>query len=463
MSSPLAIAAVTAVLKDLLNEGLINHDVSSGVGGNIKVTASPPDLIKTEPSGTSQLNLYLYHVTPNAGWRNVGLPARDAGGTRLTNPPLALDLHYLLTAYGAEDFHAEILLGYAMQLLHETPVLTRNAIRESLKPPSPVSGSILPPALQTVSAADLADQVEQIKICPLVLSTEEMSKLWTAFQAKYRPTAAYQISVVLIESRHSTKTALPVRRRNVTVFTLRQPVIEQVVSQSGEGEWIYDSSALVIRGHQLRGNITTVRIGENETPAPGEVAETQIVVPVPSDAPAGVQGVQVIHRLDLGTPSPSEPHRGCESNVAAFVLHPTIARPAPTPPATTPREVPPPFVTNPTPTLENGQPVVVDGITLFSATITVNFAPRVGKKQRVILLLNQVNLPEGKTARAYSFNAPHDNGITDPDQANTASIGFPVNHIAPDHYLVRVQVDGAESALSIDPNTGRYQSPQVTI
>ena len=75
------------------------------------------------------------------------------------NQPLALDLHYLLTAYGAEDLHAELLLGYAMQLLHETPVLTRQSIRTALLP-SPVNGSILPAALQALSASDLADQVD---------------------------------------------------------------------------------------------------------------------------------------------------------------------------------------------------------------------------------------------------------------------------------------------------------------
>jgi hypothetical protein len=41
MSSPLAIAAVTAVLKDLLNDGLLNHDLSSI--GSFTVTALPPE------------------------------------------------------------------------------------------------------------------------------------------------------------------------------------------------------------------------------------------------------------------------------------------------------------------------------------------------------------------------------------------------------------------------------------
>ena len=37
MSSPLAIAAVTAALKDLLNDGLLNHDFSSIGSFTVKV------------------------------------------------------------------------------------------------------------------------------------------------------------------------------------------------------------------------------------------------------------------------------------------------------------------------------------------------------------------------------------------------------------------------------------------
>ena len=62
----------------------------------------------------------------------------DAQGARLTNPPLALDLHYLLTAYGSVDLNAEILLGFAMDLLNETPMLSRDTIRRSLSPTDPV-------------------------------------------------------------------------------------------------------------------------------------------------------------------------------------------------------------------------------------------------------------------------------------------------------------------------------------
>lgn len=211
MSSPLAIAAVTAALKDLLNDGLMNHDLSPV--GSFSVTALPPDRIVTGQNEPNQLNLFLYQVTPNLGWRNAGLPSRDATGVRLSAAPLALDLHYMLTAYGTQDLNAEILLGYAMQLLHETPVLTRAQLRTVLAATSPVTGAILPGPFGTLSALDLADQVELIKITPVFLSTEDLSKMWTAMQARYRPTMAYMASVVLIEVTNGGRAAPPVLQR----------------------------------------------------------------------------------------------------------------------------------------------------------------------------------------------------------------------------------------------------------
>ena len=74
------------------------------------------------------------------------LPSRGQNGERLTNPPLALDLRYLVTAYGREEFHSETLLGYAMQVLHENPVLTRQMVDATLKPALP-PGVTLPPGL----------------------------------------------------------------------------------------------------------------------------------------------------------------------------------------------------------------------------------------------------------------------------------------------------------------------------
>lgn len=441
MSNALALAAVTAVLKDLLNNGLIGHDLASTVGA-VTVTAKPPDLITTGPSEAAQLNLFMYQVTENQGWRNVGLPARGADGQRLANPPLPLNLHYLLMAYGAAEFQAEILLGYAMHLLHENPVLGRDAIRTALAPPAPVGGGELPPAYQALSAADLADQVEMIKLSRESLSVEDLSKLWTAFGAKYRPTAAYQASVVLIQGTRSTHSALPVRRRKAYALPFNQPVIDQVFAKvaADADPRITMASTLVLTGRQLRGPITIVRLGDLELPPPPlDVSETQISLPLASLASlrAGVQGVQVVQKIPMG--EPETPHRGCESNVAAFVLHPTITATA----SVTARDV-------------------VNSATLCSGSITVDFAPKVGRAQRVQLLLNECDAPDTRPSRAYSFLAPKANGIIDPHQPDAASVDFSISGVQAGEYLVRVQVDGAESLLGHTAD-GKYASPRVSV
>jgi hypothetical protein len=206
MSNALALAAITATLRELLEGVLLD---SSSIGGPVKVTAQAPDLINTDAMTSPQLNLFLYQVTPNAGWANVGLPARDARGERTAVPPLALDLHYLLTAYAKEDFQAEIVLGYAMQCLHEWPILPRERLRE-MHAGWKKDGDNLRRALAT---SNLAEQVEAIKVSPAKMDAEELSKLWTAFQTGYHLTAAYLVSVALIESVLPARSPLPVLRR----------------------------------------------------------------------------------------------------------------------------------------------------------------------------------------------------------------------------------------------------------
>jgi uncharacterized protein DUF4255/IPT/TIG domain-containing protein len=450
MSTALAIASVTAVLKDLLNNGLIDHDVGASVG-EVIVSTLPPDRIDAlDAQKKSRLNLFMYQVTPNQGWRNVALPSRNSNGDRVSNPPLALDLHYLLTAYGAEELHSEILLGYGMQLLHETPVLTRDAIRRSLTPPSPVgAGGDLPPALAALFTSQLAEQVEQIKIAPSALNTEEISRMWSAFQAKYRPTAVYQASVVLIQSRGSTRSALPVRTRTVKVVPFKQPIIQSVNSRATpadpivSGQPILSGFQLVLVGFDLRGEETQVLIGGNLVPAnQTEVTDTQIVASIPPATPAGVNGVQVVHKTLLG--SPPVPHRGVESNVAAFVLQPRI---------------------------ENiGTSNLQSSGSLRSANINLTVKPAIGDTQRVVLFLNQF-MPIASPPPdvdlmpdSYSFEAPTRRPLSPPTSppGPSENITIPIKGVKAGSYLVRIQVDGAESPLGMNA-AGQYVSPLLTL
>lgn len=177
MSNSLAIAAVTATLRNLLDRGL-----NVSVPGT-KVTTRPLDKARAHDLG-NQVNLFLYQTLPNAAWRNIDLPRTDPA-TTTGHPALALNLYYLLSAYGQNEDDPEPfshrLLGEAMRLLHDHPVLDPQAIKEAL------------------AGNDLHAQAERVRITLQPLSLEEMSKLWSAFQTQYRVSVAYEVSVVLIE------------------------------------------------------------------------------------------------------------------------------------------------------------------------------------------------------------------------------------------------------------------------
>jgi hypothetical protein len=151
---------------------------------------------------------------------------------------------------------------------------------------------------------------------------------------------------------------------------------------------------------------------------------------------AGVQSVQVVHQLLMGTPETV--HRGFESNAAVFMLQPTI-----------------------TAAIGNLSSQVVDGVTVFAATVTIHFVPRVGRDQRVILLLNEFNAPNHRPPHAYSFPAPAKNGIANDPVLDTETIAFAVTGLIGGEYLVRTQVDGAQSLLG--PAAGPYNTPKITV
>lgn len=403
MSNALAIAGVTAVLRDLLNDGFINHNVSGVLGSTVTVSALPPDRL-VSPNGTenTQLNLFLHQVTPNQGWRNDRLPSRDASGRhRLTNAPLALDLHYLLSARGAEELHAEILLGYAMQLLHESPVLLRSAIATSLNPSPPV-GTTLPPALRALADCGLADQVEQIKITPEYLSTEEMSKLWTAVQSHYRPTAAYLATVVLIESSRPARAPLPVLSRVVIAepsIVPPFPTIQSVLATNKQPAATVGAT-VDITGHHLDGTNRAVVLSnprfqiDQEVPAAAGTSSTAMQFVVP-DLPVG------IYQLSVRVTRPGEPDPRT-SNQLALVIGPQIITPLPI-------------------------NVVRDGA--GTANITLDCQPQVRPGQQVSLLLG--------TRKVFA----------EPFAVAIGTLTFVVEAAPVGDPLVRLRVDGIESPL----------------
>jgi len=427
MSDGNAMAAITAVLRARINARLVANDVASVVGA-FTVTSTPPDLITgTAGSDPTQLNLFLHQVTPNVTYRNSDQPTRSPGGGLSKRPALVLDLHYLMTAYGAQALFAEVLMGHAALLLHEEPVLSRQHIRDALQAPIPAA----------IAASGIDSQTELIRISPEAISSEEMSRMWAALDAQYRLSMAYKVSVAFIESATAPGAALPATRRLIRVLPTLGAHLTGVTAQGGDGQALTMADTVVIDGTSLATEGLSLRFGTvDHIPASAQITPTRIALPLADLATPPLPGLVAVNAVispDLG--DPPVPHQALVSNTVAMPLAATFTHAV-------------------TPDTER----VVDGVTYRTGDLTLTTTPVIGARQRVSLSLNQMG---SATPRQYSFDAPRDNGVTPPAET-TGQVVFRYTDVAAGDYLMRLRVDGVGSPLGFD-GAGNFDSPQVTI
>lgn len=204
MSNALAIATVTQALALLIESNLgPETDIAVKVD-----TRKPP----AEPPAEPTINVFLYQVTPNASMRHTDLPTRASDGTLLKRPAAALDLHYLISAYGEEsELVGQRLIGCVVRALHEIPVLPKELIELAAERPY-------------LTGSDLAQSPQRVRFTPTVMDIDETSKLWGMLhQTPYTLSVAYQASLVLIEGRERPVPAKPVERRTVRVLPFGAP------------------------------------------------------------------------------------------------------------------------------------------------------------------------------------------------------------------------------------------------
>lgn len=411
MSNSLAIAAVTRTLRNLLN-GVIDADYDglpddTRPTAEIQVTTLPLDRVRNGNGNNSgnQLNLFLYHTEPSAAWRNMDMPRQIRPG-ETGHPPLALTLYYIVTAYGQEDSEmiAHVLLGTAMSILHDHAVLSRQEIEDALQ------------------QAELHSQIERVRITSQPVPLDDISKLWTGFQSEYRLSAAYQVSVVLIESNLPVKTPLPVLRRGEQD---RGPVVGASPSPTLDAvQEIFDpdlperptlgkpgaelGDVLVLAGANLSGDLT-VRFRNSRLdspidrlPLPGATeTELQVSIPAtdeddqaPSNWPSGIYTVSLVVQRP-GLPSWS-------TNQLPFALSPTITKIEP----------------------QSG----AEGDLL---KLEVSCIPHLRPDQRAVLLFGDREFPL-------------DSNETQPTDPETLLV-FLVEGVPAGEYVVRLRVDGVDS------------------
>ncbi len=409
MSNARAIAAVTSMLDYLIRQGT---DAGTAIE---KVTTRPPDKAREGTDG--QLNIFLYQTAVNAAWRNMDLPGHTRPGETGASP-LALNLYYLITAYGKDndDISAHLLLGHAMQMLHDHSTISRADIEAAS-----TTGSLDAVHKSAIAEADLQNQVERLRITPVPLSLDELSRLWSMFQTPYRVSALYEVSVVLIESSRPVKAPLPVltrgpvveieqdgKKRMIETGIVVQPYLmspyphlEKVVFPTPQPSLV-SGEKLVLEGAQLAqaGGETMLRFshthlsGKDELIKVKEPAGMTLEVNIPDVLPAG------FYTVTAQVKGEDEAGPGRISNALSFALAPTI-----------------------------------DKITVgkTKATLTVTCRPAIEKGQRVSLLLGDRELLPKAPPKDASYPL--------------TSLTFDVTAVEPGDYLVRLRVDGVDSHL----------------
>lgn len=418
MSDYLAVGAVTAVLKSLLNAALTDGGPATVLASPPGVTNVPPDFITTGGTEMPQLNLFMYYATMNPALRNLNLPAVDSNGATIGSPPLAINLHYLVSAYGSQPYDAEILLAFAMQVFHNTPVVPRTTIQAALDALSQTSGQSS--EVKLVVKSDLASQIEHIRITPEALTTEEIYRLWTAFQVHYRPTTSYQVSVVVIQNAQNYQSNRPALSRAFVALPLSAPTIASVTPvQAAPGQTLKIEGSNFLSGPP---SATLVAFDQGQPIPVGTIQNDLIRVTPPSTLPAGQRTVRVLRNVVF---PPNATRTGFPSAAFPFQIVPVIAEP-----------------TQPPYSVKQG------------ATLAITVAPAVGSAQTVVVYVGDTAIPQPQGRLAA------------PSSSTTVTVTVPAS-IPAGTYPLRVEVDGAQSLLALDqtpasPTNGQWL-PQVQV
>jgi len=331
VSGTAGIGGVSATLKNLLADRVkwppeLTAPATPPPPVPVRVGVPPEDVaVDKDPL----LNLFLYRVTENGFLKNQEIPGHGQPGNGYGHPPLSLNLHYLLTAYGAlgdpdvdaanplDERIAHFLLGSAMQVLHDMPIIVKGATQSTG---------------QQILHASLRSEFEQIKLTLEPLTLEDVAKVWTALNRPYRLSAAYEVSVVQIESDRPPRVVrlvgeLPAAGPRSRAVPAAGPRIDSVRGAELPGPYARIGDDIVIEGSNLASEVTRAWLnGVDATAGVITALMEQVVLTVP-DLPAlqpGPVTVRIGHEVVFGDPPRRRP--GPSSGVAVFVLVPSIEK-----------------------------------------------------------------------------------------------------------------------------------------
>lgn len=144
------------------------------------------------------VSLFLYRVHLNATQRSP-LVKDPSGGLR--RELLPLDLHFFVTVWAPKASLQHAILGWAMRLLEDNPVL--------------------PSSLLNGVRADTFRGDETVELIAGALTNEELMRIWDDLSADYQLSVPYVARVVRIESLRELAEGGPVTERRFEYGALK--------------------------------------------------------------------------------------------------------------------------------------------------------------------------------------------------------------------------------------------------
>lgn len=279
MSNYLAIATVTAVFSQKIQAAL----------NKVQSLSAAPQVINRKPEKPDGqmvgVNLYLYDVEFNNSLRNNDLATRRADGSLIQQPQVPLNLKYHISFYGQETtLETQRMMGAVIVELHAQPFITPDEIEQYIKTVGPDN---------LLAASDLQKQNARIKIEPVLLSMEDVTKMWSSFfQLPHQHSLNYEISVILMESDFPIEKPLPAREVEVSAMATGIPEIEDI-----EPSWLaFDAGETLVSiiSKNLDGSVRIYFEEADIYVSPQTITASRLTFKVPDEARPGANTLRLV-------------------------------------------------------------------------------------------------------------------------------------------------------------------------
>jgi hypothetical protein len=416
MSTSQAISAVSAAfLRRLLS-------AANAAVPNAKVRLGAPTA-KLAEDAKPLVNLHLYRIEPNLARANDHLPHRGGSGQTRGPSQLALNLHYMVSFYGDHAaFEPDLIAGEVMLALEHEPELSKSTIEAAIGDNEEIEDS------------DLAAAVQRLRVTRHLMTLDDFSKVWSIlYQVPYSLSLAYEVAHVVIETRDPAPMPVPVAQPGLWVSPvagLRLDAAGGAPESPAPPVW---GGVLHLRGAGLsRPGLELTVDGAVIDMALVQVTPDRLAVPLTA-ATFGAAGLAVgVHRIQAvcpPQPATQPDHLRARSNALAFALAPAVTD------------------------IEVDAPA---GGAVATGKLTVTFAPGIRPDQAVRLLLDARDAG-GPSQVVLPGRAPGDQPGPVEAQLDFGFVALPRRR-----YLVRADVDGLVSPVSIDRAEGSATWGQIT-